>query len=82
MAYIRKFRTGSGATGVQVCYKENGRVVKTVHVGSAKTENGVTKLIRKAQGIINAGQATLFDLDIFGVESKNNTPGTPTKSKK
>ena len=27
MAYIRKFKTTSGATGVQVCYKEQGRVV-------------------------------------------------------
>ena len=38
MAFIRKFRTGSGATGVQVCYKEQGKVVKTIHVGSASSE--------------------------------------------
>lgn len=50
MAYIRKFKTGSDATGVQVCYKERGKVVKTVHVGSAKTEKGITKLLKKGAG--------------------------------
>jgi len=62
MAYIRKFKTGSGATGVQVCYKEQGKVVKTIHVGSASTEKKLTKLLREAQGIIDADKTSLFDL--------------------
>ena len=65
MAYIRKFKTTSGATGVQVCYKEGNRVVRTVHVGSASSEVGVGKLMRKAQGIIDAGKNPLFNLDRF-----------------
>jgi len=65
MAYIRKFRTTSGKTGVQVCYKEHGKVVKTVHVGSAETEKGIEKLLREAQGIIDAGKPTLFDLSEY-----------------
>ena len=65
MAFIRKFETGSGATGVQVCYKEQGKVVRTVHVGSAKTEKGITKLLHKAQEIIDADKSPLFDLDKF-----------------
>lgn len=65
MAFIRKFETGSGATGVQVCYKEQGKVVKTVHVGSAKSEKGITKLLHKAQEIIDADKAPLFNLDKF-----------------
>ena len=66
MAYIRKFKTTSGATGVQVCYKEGNRVVKTVHVGSAATEAGVTKLVKKAQGIIDSEKGTpLFNLSKF-----------------
>ena len=65
MAYIRKFKTGSGATGVQVCYKEQGKVVKTVHIGSAKTEKGITKLLREAQGIIDEGKKSLFDLSRY-----------------
>ncbi len=65
MAFIRKFKTGSGATGVQVCYKEQGRVVRTVHVGSAKTEIGLEKLVKKAQGIIDKDKTPLFNLDKY-----------------
>ena len=65
MAYIRKFKTTSGATGVQVCYKEGNKVVKTVHVGSASSEVGLNRLLKKAQGIIDAGKKPLFNLDKF-----------------
>lgn len=65
MAYIRKFKTGSDATGVQVCYKEHGEVVKTVHVGSAKNERGVEKLLKKAQKIIDGEKQPLFNLARF-----------------
>ena len=70
MAYIRKFKTTSGATGVQVCYKEQGKVVKTVHVGSASSEVGLWRLMRKAQGIIDGEKSPLFNLDRFN--TKNN----------
>ena len=65
MAFIRKFETGSWKTGVQVCYKEGGKVVKTIHVGSAETEKGIEKLIKKAQGIIDKDKNPLFDLSDF-----------------
>ena len=65
MAYIRKFRTTSGATGVQVCYKEGNRVVKTVHVGSAASAPALEKLIKKAQGIIDGEKNPLFNLSKF-----------------
>ena len=65
MAYIRKFKTTSGATGVQVCYKEQGRVIKTVHVGSASSDQALKKLLRKAQGIIDGEMTPLFNLDRF-----------------
>ena len=65
MAYIRKFKTTSGATGVQVCYKEQGKVVRTVHVGSAESEAGLTKLLREAQGIIDGDKQPLFNLKKF-----------------
>lgn len=68
MAYIRKFKTTSGATGVQVCYKEGNKVVKTVHVGSASSEKGLLKLEQKAQEIIDAGKRPLFNLDKFNVK--------------
>ena len=65
MAYIRKFKTSSGATGVQVCYKEQGKVVRTVHIGSASSEVGVEKLMKKARGVIDEGKNPLFNLDRF-----------------
>ena len=65
MAFIRKFKTASGATGVQVCYKEQGKVVKTVHIGSANSENGLKKLTKKAQGIIDKEKNPLFRLSDF-----------------
>lgn len=62
MAFIRKYKTGSGATGVQVCWKEQGRVVRTVQIGSASSEQGVEKLVKKAQAVIDKGKAPLFNL--------------------
>jgi len=65
VAYIRKFKTASGATGVQVCYKEHSKVVKTVHVGSANSPEGLEKLLVKAQKIIDEGKRSLFNLSEF-----------------
>lgn len=65
MAFIRQFKTASGATGVQVCYKERGKVVRTVHVGSANSEVALKKMLREAQKIIDAEKNPLFDLGKF-----------------
>lgn len=66
MAYIRKFKTTSGATGVQVCYKEGNRVVKTVHVGSAASEKGLLKLLDEARRIIDEEKGKpMFNLDKY-----------------
>ncbi|MBR2587266.1 hypothetical protein IKE71_02735 [Candidatus Saccharibacteria bacterium] len=65
MAYIRKFKTGSGKTGVQVLYKYNGEIKKTVHVGSAESEEGINLLLKKAQKIIDKDKKPLFDLGQF-----------------
>ena len=70
MAYIRKFKTGSGATGVQVCYKERGIVVKTLHVGSSKNPDGITRLLSKAQKIIDGDKVPLFNLEKFDRKQK------------
>lgn len=65
MAYIRRFKTTSGATGVQVCCKEQGKVVKTIHVGSANSSIALERLVREAQGIIDGEKKPLFNLDKF-----------------
>ena len=67
MAFIRKFKTASGATGVQVCYKEQGKVVKTVHIGSANSEVGLKKLLKKAQKVLDEGKSPLFDLTDYSI---------------
>jgi len=51
--------------GVQVCWKQNGEVVKTVHVGSANSELGLKKLLKKAQKIKDEGKRSLFDLSDY-----------------
>ena len=65
MAFIRKFKTGSGATGVQVCWKQGSEVVKTVHIGSANSEVGLEKLLKKARQVMDEGKTPLFDLKKF-----------------
>ena len=65
MAFIRKFKTASGATGVQVCWKEHGEVVKTVHIGSANSDASLKKLVKKARSVMTEGQNSLFDLSNF-----------------
>ena len=69
MAYVRKSKLPSGATSVQVCYKEGRKVVKTVHVGSATSEKGLKKLLKEARKIMDAGKETLFNLDKYNKPS-------------
>ena len=65
MAFIRKFKTASDSVGVQVCYKEHGKIVKTVHVGSAKSEKGIERLEKEARKIIDGDRRPLFNLARF-----------------
>jgi hypothetical protein len=65
MAYIRKFKTGSGATGVQVCYKKGREVVKTVHIGSASDDRALSKLLKQARDLIYEDETPLFKLSDF-----------------
>lgn len=63
MAFIRKFKTGSGATGVQVCWKQQGKVVRTEHIGSANSEIALMKLLEEAREVIRGKeQKALVDL--------------------
>lgn len=65
VSYIRQFKTASGATGVQVCYKKGREVVKTVHIGSASDEVSLFKLLKKAREVMDEGKTSLFDLSDF-----------------
>ena len=65
MAYIRKVKTGSDATAVQIVKKERGEVIVVEHVGSAHTELQLKKLLRRAREILAGKQKQLFDITKF-----------------
>ena len=49
-----------------MCYKEGNRVVKTVQIGSASSEAALFRLVKKAQGVIDAEKGTpMFNLDRY-----------------
>jgi hypothetical protein len=59
--FIRKVRTGSGATAVQVVYKRGREVVGINHIGSAHSKVELDILVARAQEVKNAAQRK-FDL--------------------
>lgn len=60
MAYIRKVKTASGATAVQIAYKQKGRVIKIVHIGSAHNAEELEMLLALARKRMQANQLELF----------------------
>jgi hypothetical protein len=64
-AYIRKVRTASGATAVQIAFKQGGRRTIVEHVGSAHTESELAALMQLARGQLHVGQEELdLGLDV------------------
>ncbi len=60
MAFIRRVKTTSGATAVQIAYKQKGKIVKIIHIGSAHTEAELKILLALARKQLHANQLTLF----------------------
>lgn len=60
MAFIRKVKTKSGATAVQIARKSYGRVVGIDHLGSAHTEEELSILLSLAKKRLEDGQQSLF----------------------
>lgn len=60
MAFIRKVKTASGAIAVQIAYKQKGKIVKIIHIGSAHTEEELKILLALAQKHLQADQLELF----------------------
>lgn len=54
---IRKTKTASGATAVQVVRHEKRRVIVVKHIGSGKTDEEIVGLIESAEAVVR----TLFD---------------------
>lgn len=61
MVYIRKVKTKSGATAVQVVRKQSGRIVSLQHIGSAHTAHALHTLLALAQDHVHRGQPSLFE---------------------
>ncbi|WP_405055942.1 IS1634 family transposase [Kribbella sp. NBC_01505] len=60
MAWVRRVRTASGATAVQVAEYVDGRRRIVAHVGSAHTEAELGLLLERARGLLgDAGQGEL-----------------------
>jgi hypothetical protein len=60
MAFIRKVKTTSGATAVQIAYKVEGRIIKIIHMGSAHNEEELNILLALARKRLQADQLELF----------------------
>lgn len=60
MTYIRKVKTASGATAVQLATKHKGQIVKIEHIGSAHTEEELKVLLSIAQKELHPSQIELF----------------------
>ena len=60
MAFIRHVKTTSGATAVQIAYKQKGKIVKIIHIGSAHTEEELHILLALARQRLQENQLALF----------------------
>lgn len=60
MAFIRKVKTTSGATAVQIATKVKGRVIKIIHIGSAHNEEELQVLLGIAHKRLQSEQLELF----------------------
>jgi effector-binding domain-containing protein len=56
MAFIRKVKTKSGATAVQIAHKQKGKIVKIIHIGSAHTEEELRILLDLAHKHLQENQ--------------------------
>ena len=63
MAFIRKVKTASGATAVQIAHKAGGRIIKIEHIGSAHTDEELQILLEVARHRLQANQLPLFPED-------------------
>ena len=60
MAFIRKVKTASGATAIQIAHKRFGRIVRIEHIGSAHTEVDLETLLALARQRILGAQLSLL----------------------
>lgn len=59
MVYVRKVKTKSGATAVQVAFKRFGQIVSLDHIGSAHSEEELQVLLSVARQSMLSGESEL-----------------------
>lgn len=60
MAFIRKVKTTSGATAVQIAQKEHGRIIRIDHIGSAHSKEDLETLLALGRKRLLGDQQLLF----------------------
>jgi hypothetical protein len=58
-SFVRRVRTASGATAVQIVHKRGRTVLGIEHIGSAHDDGQLAMLLETAQAQLNAGQQML-----------------------
>lgn len=75
MVFIRKVRTASGATAVQLAERRDGRDRVLEHLGSAHTDAELVALIEVARSKLHPGQGVL-DFDAVSAAPQGTMPQT------
>ena len=70
MAWVRRVRTASGATAVQIAESVQGRRRIVRHVGSARDEVELGVLIDEAHRLLTDDRQGMLDLGITPVRAK------------
>lgn len=60
MAFLRKVKTKSGATAIQIIHKNYGQITHIDHIGSAHNQAELTTLIALARIRLHANQPSLL----------------------
>jgi hypothetical protein len=60
MAFIRRVKTTSGATAIQIATKQKGQIVKIIHIGSAHTKEELAVLLALAHKKLQGSQLELL----------------------
>ena len=74
--YVRRVRTASGATAVQIASKQRGVRTIVEHLGSARDDIELAALVAAARAKITAGQLA-FDLDALIPPGAERVTGEP-----
>ena len=56
MAYIRKVKTASGATAIQIVRKQKGEIINLSQIGSAHTEEDLQVLLSIANKLLQVSK--------------------------